>query len=178
MTSIPVLVAMEDRFKALMGAASLFMQCESGERQDIISGWPFNVTWLYPDAKFLPWPDDSGYAPEERIKAMLVGLCLEKWGPDERDNLVNMAWTYQAAVLAGLDPEELFSQIIRLAFPRRGGLIKAFIDRSPWEKSAEAFMLEVSVDGSGRKYMRLKPWGASNSRIADRKYFVAPVDNG
>jgi len=85
----------------------------------------------------------------DRLWEGLVALVIENHFGDWRDNLRRLAPLYDAARKIGIDPDELFLEVAGLILNNVAISIKQFTERSPEDKSLNAFLYSESVDADG-----------------------------
>lgn len=146
---IAALTTEPDRQQASVALGAQFLQASPAERQAVIDGWSFGVSWPYPDPARLACRKGEASTPLERIEASLVLDALERAWRSPREYLVALAVTHRAAELANLDPVDVFQRVAS-ALPREAAEpLLAFIRRAPADRSPQAFLLEERTNADG-----------------------------
>lgn len=98
----------------------------------------------------------------ERLFEGLIALVLENYkGGDPRDNIKQLPLLYHAAETIGVDGDALFREAASYASNEAAQQIEKFPQRSPHEKSLEAFFYE-ETDGTNGFWYKQKEWWQSN----------------
>src|ERR1700678_3258737 len=109
---------MEDRLEAYMELAKLYLSDHSEVKVEISNRWAFDVLWKFPKAKRLACQNGKRWSSRERAEALAAyyGIASKtvkkEWETDFRDVLVGIGFDYNAFILAGLKPEEVFGKVI------------------------------------------------------------------
>ena len=86
---------------------------------------------------------------EDRLLIGLKALAIEDCTFDWRDSTVRMALLYHSAKLIGVDPDDAFRRISRIAMPKANRYFLAFVEREPKYKSLAEFGFKESTTASG-----------------------------
>ncbi len=144
------LLAMQDRESASIALGGAFLAAPPAERTAVRAGWPFGAEWPWPSQWRLACTRGERGTPHERIVASLVLMVLE--APlDEREGVLMLAVVYHGSLLAGLDPDAIFSMVAAAAPAPAAAALKAFVARSAPDKAMAAFALEVRTNADGEQ---------------------------
>ena len=91
----------------------------------------------------------------QRLLEGLVALVMEGYKEDFRDNMINLAPLYDAAVKLGVEPQELFNEAAAHLNNAPARDLIEFPQRKPEDRSLEAMYFKESHDADGFKYERL-----------------------
>jgi hypothetical protein len=118
----------------------LFLEANSVQRQQLsVMVAPPNKEGEYRLAyliyEYMRWVSQRIRTPED-VQALRLGLAaaaIVEESIDFRDVLVSLAFLYQAATEAGIDPKPYFKEVADTARPETRGFIRGFLARSKRE---------------------------------------------
>ena len=143
------LLTMQDRESASIALGGAFLAAPLAERAAVQAVWPFGVEWIWPSQWRLACTKGERGTPRERIVASLVLMVLE--APlDEREGVLMLAVVYHGSLLAGLDPDAIFSMVAAAA-PTAAAALNGFAARSAPDKAMAAFGLDVRTNADGEQ---------------------------
>lgn len=90
----------------------------------------------------------------QRLLEGLVALVIEGYKEDFRDNIINVAPLYDAALKINVDPQALFNEAAAYLSNAPAQDIIEFPQREPYERSLAAMGYKESSDADGFKYER------------------------
>ena len=149
------ILKMEDRLEAYMELAKLYLGGGSDTRADISNRWAFDVIWKFPKAKRLACQKGERWSSRERAEALAAyyGIASEtvkkEWEIDFRDVLVGIGLKYNAFILAGLKPAEVFWKVIPFGPPEIQKILTDFLARKDEDKNLNAWNLQVVKNKDG-----------------------------
>ncbi len=130
-----------DRTKAYHELAEAYMSSDPPFRMTVSKYWDFGREWGF----------DKTLPILKRVRASLIFYSIAvKQSVDFRDDLAGIAMTYHLCAVNGLDAEQVFRSVAEVSLPFVAGMLINFIERSPKDRSMEAFRLnKVALpDGS------------------------------
>jgi hypothetical protein len=146
-TWVEPLTELRDRAAAGRALAARFVAAPPGERAWIASRWPMGVVWEYPTPWRLACVRGEMGSPRERIVTSLVLNALDRREASREETLL-LCVAYNAAGLAGMDADALFSEVAMALLPEAAHELRTFAARPPDDKTLSAFDLDaVGVPG-------------------------------
>lgn len=145
-----------DRGQAYLQLVKLFVEGTDETRNFIVNNWDFRVNWKFPEQTRLACSVGENKTSKERIQASLAYYAIAaNRNSDMRDNLIAFAVLYHSCIAAGLDPASEFLEIAILARADLGKALKEFIQRTPEDKSPQAFKLVIKRNLDGEIEIRI-----------------------
>jgi len=146
------IINLSDRQEAYYHLVDYYLNANVEEQIDIRKKWNLGTQWVYPNWKRLACCFSETYSPKKRITALLTAVSLKDLKiPDWRDELVGIASIYHSCLLAKVSPEEIFERVASASSPETAKFIRDFCQRSPKEKSLEAFGLQIVMNADGEQ---------------------------
>jgi hypothetical protein len=87
--------------------------------------------------------DRSDLTREQRMRHRLIADSIADGGADYRDDLMEIAYCYHNLSLLGIDADKVFVELAHKSAPAFAKLLVGFIERSPADKSMDAWRLEI-----------------------------------
>jgi hypothetical protein len=96
----------------------------------------------------------SDLTREQRMRQRLIAMSMEDGGPDDRDDILAIAYCYHNLALLGMDADKLLKEVAEISAPAFAKLLLNFVRRSPDDKSPESFKLTIEQmpDGPGFEF--------------------------
>ena len=126
---------------ALLDLAEIFQAGNAEQRTVIREGWDFKRRWFIPGLDYsdmdkiifapLVGVDKDGLNAEARIKARLIYHAIQNAQYDFRDNTLDIALCYHAALAAGLDAVRLLEESARVSEQPIAGILTNFSRGQP-----------------------------------------------
>ena len=149
-SSIQEALRFADRQEAYYRLVSIYMQGPEEIREEIRKKWDFGVEWIYPNPRRLACSINETHTCRERALELLAyEAIMDLRQGDPRDELMTLAVVYHGCLAAGIDPKNLFSEVASVSSSRTARFLLDFVERSPEDKSLEAFMLVAEKNADG-----------------------------
>lgn len=151
--NLSALAAMADRMGASLKFGAAWIASSSEQRAEVISKWPHGAEWEYPSPWRLACRMGEQGEPRERIIAALVLSAVES-KEDPRDDIIAHCVVYHSCLIAGLDPDEIFSLVASTLPLSTATRLRVFLRRSAEDRALSSFFLEQRVDQNGEVELR------------------------
>ena len=147
-----------DAQEAYYRLATYYLDATAEEQASIRNRWDFGIRWIYPDWRRLACRINETHSPDEKIVALLVATSLEDLNvPDWRDAIIGIAAIYHSCILAEISPKEIFDRVALTSSPKTSEFLHEFCQRSPKDKSLNAFNLHVVMNSDGENEIHAFP---------------------
>lgn len=151
-----LILKMEDRLEAYMELAKLYLNGSAETKAAITENYPlWDVLWEYPKSERLACQKGERWSSRERAEALAAHYGIapkgvtKLWDTDPRDVLVWIGLEYNAFILAGLRPEEIFGKVIPFAPKEIQEILTDFLAREDEDKDLKAWRLSVIKNKDG-----------------------------